>query len=111
VVRAPALTRESLLAAMNQGDFYASTGVALKDVRAAAGALTVDIEASPAGGSPSRFRVVFIGRDGRVLATANDNPARYVFAGTEGYVRARVEESNGLRAWTQPVFLKRASEN
>jgi hypothetical protein len=106
VVRAPALTRENLLASMNVGDFYASTGVALKDVRAEPGALTVDVEPSPATGSPSRFRVVFIGRDGHVLATANDNPARYVFAGNEGYVRARVEDSNGLRAWTQPAYLK-----
>jgi hypothetical protein len=77
----------------------------------AAGALTVDIEPSPATGSPSRFRVVFIGRDGRVLATSNDNPARYVFSGTEGYVRARVEDSNGLRAWTQPAFMTPKSEN
>jgi predicted metal-dependent phosphoesterase TrpH len=106
VARAPALTRESVLAALNDGDFYASTGVTLKDIRATPDALTVDVEASPATGSPSRVRVVFIGRDGRVLAVSNDNPARYVFAGSETYVRARVEDSNGLRAWTQPVNPK-----
>jgi hypothetical protein len=107
VVRAARLTREDILASLNAGNFYASTGVALKDVRATAEGLTIDIDA-PAAGS-SRFRVVFVGRDGRVLSISTENPARYLFTGSEGYVRARVEESNGLRAWTQPVFLAAAS--
>jgi hypothetical protein len=110
VARARTLTRESILASLNDGDFYASTGVALKDIRATAEALIVEVEPSPATGSPSRFRVVFIGKEGRVLAMSNDNPARYAFAGNETYVRARVEESNGLRAWTQPVMNPK-SEN
>jgi hypothetical protein len=106
VARAPALTREHLLAALNEGHFYASTGVTLKDVRAGADGLTVEIDQAAATGSPSRFRVVFIGRDGRVLAMSNDNPARYAFTAGETYVRARVDDSNGLHAWTQPVFVK-----
>jgi predicted metal-dependent phosphoesterase TrpH len=105
VVRAPSLTRQNILASLDAGDFYASTGVALKDVRAAANSLTVEIEPSRMTGSPSRFQVVFIGRDGRELSVSHDNPARYGFAGNEGYVRARVEDSNGLRAWTQPVIV------
>lgn len=103
VARAPALTREHILAALNEGRFYTSTGVTLKDLRATPDALTVEIEPSTMTGSPSRFRVVFIGKEGRVLAVSNDNPARYGFVGNEGYVRARIEDSNGLRAWTQPV--------
>ncbi len=109
VARATALTREHIVASLNEGNFYASTGVALKDIRATTDSLTVDVEPPPASGSPSRFRVVFIGREGRVLSVANDNPARYAFTGNELYVRARIEDSNGLRAWTQPVLVPRSS--
>jgi hypothetical protein len=109
VVRAPALTREHIVASLNDGNFYASTGVALKDVHATGESLTVDVEPPAATGSPSRFRVVFIGREGRVLSTSNETPARYTFTGNEQYVRARIEDSNGLRAWTQPVLVPRSS--
>jgi predicted metal-dependent phosphoesterase TrpH len=106
VVRAPALTRQNILASLDAGNFYASTGVTLKDVRAAPDSLTVEVEPSRMTGSPSRVQVVFIGKDGRELSISHDSPARYGFAGNEGYVRARIEDSNGLRAWTQPVIVK-----
>jgi hypothetical protein len=106
VVRASALTRDNVLAALGEGNFYASTGVTLKDVRSSADSLAVEIEPTPPPtSSPAHFRVVFIGKEGRVLSVSDDNPARYAFVGHEGYVRARIEDSNGLRAWTQPVFL------
>jgi len=103
-VRAGALTRDAIVAGLNDGDFYASTGVELRDVRQESDALVVELP-PPAGGQ--RHRVVFIGDGGRVLSTSNDNPARYAFTGTELYVRARIEDSNGLRAWTQPAFVKK----
>ena len=103
VVRAPALTREDILAALSNGDFYASSGVELKNVASTSASLTVEIQANvPA---QSRYRVVFIGSGGRILAVSNENPAQYRFLGNEGYVRARVEDSGGRRAWTQPVFV------
>jgi hypothetical protein len=106
VVRAFALTREAILAALNSGDFYASTGVTLKDIQATPESLTVEIQPdAPAASSPKRYRVVFVGKDGRVLAVSNQNPASYQFKGNEAYVRARIEDSGGRRAWTQPVFL------
>jgi hypothetical protein len=37
---------------------------------------------------------------------SKENPARYTFTGGEQYVRARIEDSNGLHAWTQPVIVK-----
>ena len=104
VVRAPSLTRDTLVAAMNAGEFYASTGIDLTNVDATGDALTVEIQPAVPSQSPKRYRVVFIGKHGRVLATSHDNPARYTFTGSEGYVRARIEDSGGLRAWTQPVF-------
>jgi hypothetical protein len=104
VVRAPALTRQNILAALRNGDFYASTGVSLSDVQSANGSLTIEIEI--ATGDPKRYQVVFIGKEGRTLAISRANPATYRITGAEGYVRARIEDSGGLRAWTQPVFVE-----
>jgi hypothetical protein len=103
VVRAPALTRENILAALNAGEFYASTGVSLTDVRSTPASMTVEIQTTPQ--DPKRYQVVFVGRDGRTLAVTRTNPATYRFTGSEGYVRARIEDSSGLRAWTQPAFI------
>ena len=104
VVRAAVLSREAIVAALDAGDFYASTGVQIRDIRQERGALVVEL---PPPAQNRRYRVVFIGQGGQVLSTSYDNPATYTFTGREGYVRARVEESNGQRGWTQPVFLKK----
>jgi hypothetical protein len=122
VVQAPSLTRQNILAALNDGDFYASSGVALKSVVRTSISLRVEIQTdvpSPpevaaralAASRPLpeiRYRVVFVGSAGRVLAVSSENPAEYRLVGNEGYVRARVEDSGGRRAWTQPVFVTAA---
>lgn len=95
------------MSGIENGDFYASTGVELKDIQTAKDSLKVEVK-PPAGLQPAdrpRYRTSFIGKNGRVLMTANENPATYNFKGDEGYVRARVDDSNGLQAWTQPVFV------
>jgi hypothetical protein len=53
----------------------------------------------------SKYRIQFIGRGGRVLREVLDAKATYEFVGGEGYVRARVIESNGDMAWLQPVLV------
>ena len=50
--------------------------------------------------------IQFIGRGGRVLHEALDSPADYTSSGDEGYVRAKVIESNGRMAWCQPVWVQ-----
>ena len=101
VVRAERLTAAALLTALERGDFYASTGVELDDYRADGQGVTVNIREERF----SKYRVVFIGRGGRVLSETPTNPAVYRFRGDEGYVRAKVIESNGKVAWTQPVLV------
>lgn len=103
-VRAQALTRDAIVGALDSGEFYASTGVRLDDVRREASTLAVQLPA-PAGGR--RYRVVFIGDGGRVVSMSHENPARYTLGPGQSYVRARIEDSNGLLAWTQPVFADR----
>jgi hypothetical protein len=101
VVRAPRLEAREIVLALERGDFYASTGVTLKDVAATPTSLAVTIAES----SFSKYRVQFVGRGGRVLAETTASPAAYTFKGDEGYVRARVIESNGAMAWVQPVIV------
>lgn len=105
VVRADTLTPEAILGGIQRGDFYASTGVKLKDYRADASGIAIWLERSGGRSDDSRFHTEFVGKGGRVLATADGLHAQYTYRGDEGYVRARITDSYGHRAWTQPVML------
>jgi hypothetical protein len=100
-VRAAKLGAADILDAMERGDFYSSTGVELTDYQAGSGVITVHIRESGA----TKYRTLFIGRGGRVLQESIENPATYRVRGNEGYVRARVIDSNGRLAWTQPLTV------
>ena len=101
VVRSRELTARAILDAMERGDFYASTGVELTDYQVTATGMTVTVKKE----SYAKYRVQFIGRGGQILSEALDSPATYTFRGNEGYVRARVLESNGRVAWLQPAMI------
>ena len=100
-VRAPRLERRAIVEALDRGDFYASTGVELTDVQASPTSLQVVVKPE----AWSKYRVQFIAKGGRVVHEATEATAAYTFTGTEGYVRARVLESNGRMAWVQPVLV------
>jgi hypothetical protein len=102
VVRADTLTSRAIIDAMERGDFYASTGVELSDYVASDTAIAVTIRAT----TFSKYRVQFIGRGGKMLSEVTSSPATYRIRGNEGYVRARIIESNGSMAWTQPVVVR-----
>jgi hypothetical protein len=101
VVRAPRLEARALLASLERGDFYASTGVELQELDVSAKTMRVSVRAA----TSSRYRVQFIGKGGRLLQESTEATAVYAFTGNEGYVRARVVESNGRMAWIQPVVV------
>jgi hypothetical protein len=101
-VRAPRLEAGALTAALERGDFYASTGVVLDEVTPTEMSLAVKVRAEVT----SKYRVQFIGRGGQVLSEVNEPSASYTFKGTEGYVRVKVLESNGRIAWVQPVVVR-----
>jgi hypothetical protein len=101
MVQADKLEPAALLEAMEQGRFYASTGVELADYRVTASSVTVAVKAT----AFSKYRIQFIGKGGRVLTESLEPKATYTFRGDEGYVRAKVVESNGRVAWTQPVMI------
>jgi predicted metal-dependent phosphoesterase TrpH len=105
MVRASSLSADEILRALEQGDFYASTGVTLRDYSASGAEIKIDIAEDTQ--SRSKYTVQFIGRWGKILKEVTTNPAVYAFKGDEFYVRAKVIESNGKVAWTQPVFMNR----
>jgi hypothetical protein len=114
MVRAKHLTPESLLRSMNAGDFYASTGVTLKDVHfdPSKQRLSIEIdgeegvtyttefigtpldyddESQPrtdAEGNPIRSTRIYSKDVGQVLATSHDLNPSYQLQGNELYVRA-----------------------
>jgi hypothetical protein len=103
MVRAARLDARTLLESLERGDFYASTGVVLDDITGGGTSMSVKVKPE----SSSKYRIQFIGDGGRVLSEVGEPSASYTFKGDEGYVRAKVIESNGRMAWCQPVLVRR----
>ncbi|MSR62981.1 MAG: hypothetical protein EXS08_11105 [Planctomycetes bacterium] len=115
-VRAQTLNSDELLLALQDGDFYGSTGLELEDVRFDGKALTVDT-VDPSG--LREFRTRFIGarrsrpeEGGVILLETREDPAVYTLTGDELFVRAQVisdfipydsDANVHACAWTQPV--------
>jgi hypothetical protein len=121
MVRAAELSSDAVLSAMHAGDFYATTGVVLDDVRFDGQTLTVKVAAEPG----SEHTVRFIGchqiaggvEVGVTLAESSERTAVYRVRGDEGFVRAhvtstrpvdnpRLAEGETAQAWTQPVRIE-----
>jgi hypothetical protein len=118
MVRAERLGTEQLLSALYNGDFYASTGVMLQDVRRDARGISIAIVPEP----NTTYRTQFIGTrrsgpTGEVLLEVEGITAQYAFRGDERYVRAKVTSSRPQAdpvrgktlnqrqtAWIQPVL-------
>jgi len=101
-VRAARLDAGEIMRNLEDGLFYASTGVVLDDVIVSPTQLEVRIRQQ----ADFRYTTTFIGNDGRVLHRTGANPATYTLAGSSSYVRARVDDSGGAHAWVQPFFVR-----
>ena len=117
MVRAAELSTKALIAAMRQGDFYASSGVVLDDIRFESGTLHIRIRAEPgvtyetrivgtpkdfdAGtrdlasppGDPHPVRTGYSADVGRTFATIAGPEIDYALTGKELYVRAVITSS------------------
>ncbi len=89
------------LAALESGASYASTGVEAEAIDYRADGIGIDIVTE----WDRAYHTSFIGRGGEILEVVEGPQPRYRFAGTEGYVRARIDDSDGHTAWLQPHFL------
>ena len=115
MVRAPELSAEAIVAAMEAGDFYASTGVVLAEIASSRERLALRIEGEPGVEYVTEFIGTREGFDrsvaevpdesgrpvtrryssdiGAVLSEVTGLEPAYVFAGDEIYVRARIRSS------------------
>jgi hypothetical protein len=109
VLQAESLTAPAMTSAMRQGQFYASTGISLTGYSADDQGISIQIapahEWSPNLQPSARYVTRFIGANGRVLAEVSGMSPQYRLKGDEQYVRASIIDSDGRRAWTQPMFL------
>ena len=99
VVRANALTKDNILAAMRAGDFYASTGIVMNDYVIDYAAKTITID------SQNGNTITFIGNNGSILKTVSGALGVYQVTGSEKYVRAKITNTAGKMAWTQPIYV------
>lgn len=134
MVNARDLTPTAIVGAIDQGRFYATTGVILKELDydknhyrvavdwPATDASLANTFVTEAAGCVPAYRehgltVEFIGRGGQVLKTTHDDPAEIAIDPGNGYVRTRITLVATLKtrlddapcahqftAWTQPVF-------
>ena len=101
-VQAERLDPTEIVRSLNEGRFYASTGVALESFKIEPNALDIAI----AQDRDFRYTTYFIGDGGRVLAQVHGLRARYELKPGVTYVRAKVVDSGGRAAWTQPAFIR-----
>ena len=118
MVRAERLQAEALIKAMKAGDFYASTGVLLKEVTFDRQRGLYRVEVEPREGE--QIEIQFIGTlksdapedAGRLLKTVQGNSGNYEISGDELYVRATITSNRSHpnpsfpdqkeQAWAQP---------
>jgi hypothetical protein len=126
-VRARRLTPESIVNAMKAGDFYASSGVALKDVRFENGQIKIEIDAQAGEHYTTRFVGTPVEHElmsgakyspqvGMTFAEVKGTSPSYKLTGKELYVRAVITSDakpdqpswaeQTKQAWTQPVTLQ-----
>jgi hypothetical protein len=124
MVHAKFLTPESLIAAIQSGDFYASSGVFLDSVNFNPTTKTISLKIKPDG--DATFTTQFIGTPKNIsdpssdqvgipFATVSGRNPTYTLMGNELYVRALITSSKPplnpslkdqkKQAWTQPVVL------
>lgn len=102
MVRSEELTPDAVTAALARGDFYATNGIRLKDLRTSEKGIILEIEQE----DDMAYTTSFIGKNGEILKEVFGTEAAYEFRGDELYVRARVFASSGEFACIQPVFPK-----
>jgi hypothetical protein len=101
VVKARSLDADEIMRNLEAGLFYASNGVELEDVVITPTRLEVHIKQY----RNRKYTTYFIGTGGKVLKVTGGRVAVYELDGPTQYVRARIMDSNGELAWTQPVFV------
>lgn len=118
MVNAPSLDATSLIASMEAGDFYSSTGVEFSEVNYSDNTINITVTEE----NDVTYTIEFIGvrkgeEESRVVETMKGGRANFVVTDDYLFVRARVtstkiqpnpfQEGDFERAWTQPVSFSK----
>ena len=102
-VLANRLDAEEIMASLESGRFYASTGVEIVDWTVTSDRIAISVRSRDG----ARYTTQFIGDGGRVVHVEHGTSVEYELNDDVTYVRAVVRSSRGDRAWIQPVFTRR----
>ncbi|NCO86308.1 MAG: CehA/McbA family metallohydrolase [Rhodobacterales bacterium] len=101
MVKADVLTPEAVLAALHAGQFYASQGPVIHDIRIEDDMMVVDC-------SPVVTAALVGSRARRIAGQITEIATRVrlpLAQATEGYMRLILRDRHGRHAWTNPVWL------
>lgn len=102
MVLADTLQKDSIINAIKEGNFYASTGVTFTKLIVEDSIIQIATD--------NATKIDFIGDMHVTLKTINSDTASYKIIGDEGYVRAVATNADGKKAWTQPLFWNKTYE-
>lgn len=115
-VRAKSLHPTDLIDAMEAGDFYASSGVELAELKHSRKKVDIEVVEEPGVTYTIQFFGTSGGEIGKLLQETTGPRASYRYTGEEMYVRARIvsdkamsnpiKEARFEMAWTQPTGWK-----
>lgn len=101
MVAAKDLSIDAVVCALEEGQFYSSTGVTLVSYFYDDREIRIEIQEE----RDFIYTTIFSGKNGDVLAQTSGANASYKIKGHETYIRATISSSSGGKAWTQPVFV------
>lgn len=127
MVRSSSLTPNAITAAMFNGDFYASSGVYLKEYEFRNNVITIEVDTEETAKEMAKpivrqgkkitegqegYNIQLIGKNGKVLETVMGTKARFNINSDSPYFRVKVSYTHkdkergleGYYAWCQPVF-------
>jgi len=104
-VKAPELTQQAILEALQRGCFYASSGPQIHDLWLDAEGREVAVRCSPVAAidfvGNGQYSRRFLAANGRLLTEA-----LYRLRGPQRYVRIACQDVQGRWAWSNPVFVE-----
>ena len=98
ILRAQQLLKAEVLEALRQGCFYWGTGPMVKDMTSNGNVISIELN--------DQASVRFIASGGRVVKETSGFSAQYTAMGDEGYIRIEVEGADGIKAGSQPFWIR-----
>jgi hypothetical protein len=99
MVNADECTLSAIMAQLEAGNFYASTGAVISNITLVDGTITIT--------TPDSSTIVWKGKNGTTLKTTTTATSdTYTFDDEESYIRVVItRDSDSKQAWSQPLFI------